>query len=421
MQEVSYELNLVFDYWDEFHKPIPNGKLFFKNKTFGFGLDFLDENQYKVSVSGFSDVYKNSNKKYFYIINNFDVKLYELLYFENLFSNNLIDCLKNCENIFLIFISVHEPECERGIVSLINYLKLNQIDENRIYVINNNSKLNEIKEKNNTKINFYTLNILPWFTKCAFELYGGNDFLGLKNGKFFMSFNRSPKAHRISLLCLLKTKNILNDVNWSYIPEGTKNFDFIKINQILDETEIENYKNEIDYFDNLINKKSDYEINYDFLNDDGQIKLIDGGPSTGYGIPELKMNYLNSYVNIVTESVFCDNNDIVHISEKSFRPFFYHQIPIFLSSQHHLKFLKMKYDLDLFDDLINNSYDDEPNHSKRFHMVIKEIELLHKNKDKVIEYYILNQERFEQNKIKIMDKISIKEDYNYFTNLITNG
>jgi hypothetical protein len=64
----------------------------------------------------------------------------------------------------------------------------------------------------------------------------------------------------------------------------------------------------------------------------------------------------------VTESHFAINS--VHITEKSFKPFYYFQIPLFVASHRHVEFLKKEHNLYLFEDLVDHSYDKEIDHIK---------------------------------------------------------
>jgi hypothetical protein len=130
-------------------------------------------------------------------------------------------------------------------------------------------------------------------------------------------------------------------------------------------------------------------------------------------------SYINSYVNITTESAFERQMNTIHISEKSFKPFFYYQFPIIVASQHHIKKMKELYDLDFFDDIINHDYDNEFDHKKRLLMIIDEIKRINNNKELFINFYKNNQDRFENNKQKIIGLLDfINEDYNFFKNLI---
>jgi hypothetical protein len=81
--------------------------------------------------------------------------------------------------------------------------------------------------------------------------------------------------------------------------------------------------------------------------------------------------------------------------------------------------MKELYDLDFFDDMINHSYDDEPNHKKRLLMIVDEIKRINRNKDIFMEFYKNNQDRFEKNKQKTLGLLGyINKDYDFFKNLI---
>ena len=134
---------------------------------------------------------------------------------------------------------------------------------------------------------------------------------------------------------------------------------------------------------------------------------------------EIVDTYINSYVNITTESVFNRLPNTVHISEKSFKPFFYYQFPIFVASQGHVKQMKEEYGLDFFDDIIDHSYDDEFDHKKRLIMIIEEIKRLSTVKNELIDFYKSNRDRFENNKKIIINLLEyIQKDYLFFENII---
>jgi hypothetical protein len=129
---------------------------------------------------------------------------------------------------------------------------------------------------------------------------------------------------------------------------------------------------------------------------------------------ELK-TYESSYVNIVTESNFLQEE--IHITEKTLKPFYFYQFPIFLSSVNHIKYIKGMYDFDMFDDIINHSYDSETDNKKRLFMVCDEIKRLSENKDKLIEFYKNNQFRFEKNKQIVINISKLNKDLEYFNNI----
>jgi hypothetical protein len=122
-----------------------------------------------------------------------------------------------------------------------------------------------------------------------------------------------------------------------------------------------------------------------------------------------------SYINIVTESHF--DIDDVHLTEKTFKPFYYFQLPLFLSSYHHVKKLKEEHDFFLFEDLIDHSYDNEKNAVKRMDMVLNEIIRLSSMRDELKKYYELNIDKLIHNHKYVRD-FHLKNETNlYFLNL----
>jgi hypothetical protein len=81
--------------------------------------------------------------------------------------------------------------------------------------------------------------------------------------------------------------------------------------------------------------------------------------------------------------------------------------------------VKLKYGLDFYDDVIDHSYDDEPNQRKRIEMFVNEIKRLSENKQIIIDFYKKNKERFIDNKQRVINILKIvDEDYLFFESLI---
>ena len=59
--------------------------------------------------------------------------------------------------------------------------------------------------------------------------------------------------------------------------------------------------------------------------------------------------------------------------------------------------LRKEYDLYLFDDLIDHSYDDEKDDVKRFHMIVNEIQRLSNMRDEISTYYKSNIDKIIHN------------------------
>ena len=283
------------------------------------------------------------------------------------------------------------------------------VDQSKIFLINNGSNLEEYKEKYKSNFNIYTYNSLSRIKIIDMMRTDSINFNPDKNGKFFMTFNKEPKRHRYGLLCLLKKHNLLENTNWSMVPTFNNNRDENFYKPIFDDKTINSLKDEIQYFKDLEFKFSDFEIDNIFsYRSVIDLTQIENG-----------INYENTYVNLTTESVFDERENIVHITEKTYKPFFYYQFPLILASENHIKTVKEKYKLDLYEDIINYDYDNEVDDKKRLELYFKEVLRLYSIKDELVEFYKNNEYRFKKNKEKLINQLNlINNDYQYFYNLI---
>ena len=359
------------------------------------------------------DVYNKPNEKFYYVICHGSINIDEIIKDNLILSEEIIECLKICKNFNLIFFSHHESDNENG------FAVLNSIDVSpkQIYVINNNYKLNNYVINYKSEINVYSIMYLPIVVSLSLKK---NDipFNTHEKDKFFMCFNRGPKMHRCGILIYMLKNKLLDDTNWSFIPLYSKKYENSNYLSLFDNDELETLHNEIEYINNLKIKISDTEVNDLEFDDNNEITIINPVYVNRLYPPDIPHNYKNAYVNIVTESQFMDLGNVVHITEKSFKPFFYYQFPIILATHHHIKSLKEKYDFDFFDDIINHNYDNEPDQKKRFKMVTKELKRLHENKENLIDFYLKNLQRFEDNRKKVIQIGKNKSDYFFIKNLL---
>lgn len=331
----------------------------------------------------------------------------------------LIDKVKK-HNLYLTFLQEHESCTEDEFVAVCEKFKRIGIPLSKVILLNNNSKLYEYKDKHGyPDLNVHHSNFLYFsFSKTMVELK--SNFVVDKEGKFFMTRNRNPKSHRVSLLASLMLENLIDNVNYSFIPnEGYKLNDFEPYREFFDETYIENNKNVFNFISSH-KKEDDYEKGRNWID-------LDSGEFTHhndfhfiYHIPELSKSFEQSYFNIVTESSYKSINNMVHITEKSLRPFYFYQFPIFVATPHHIKYLKKDFDFDLFDDVIDHSYDNEMDDRKRLEMIVKEIKRIHSKKDFFIDFYKNNRERFEHNRKVFIERsfLGKKTDLDFFWNLL---
>ena len=338
---------------------------------------------------------ENSNDNYYYFIYQLsDLRFLELPTF---LKPEFIELMKNNKNLNVVFLNEHESETEENYILLGESVIKQKLNLNQFYFINNNSNLDHYKIKNNG-VNVYSLRFLPsYYSKHIFK----NDIDIVTDKEFlFVCHNKRIKPHRFGILLEMKKLNILNNTDWSFLLNDDPNRDYYQFfKKLYSDDEITSLLPHIEYFNKLGIKKSKYE--YAQLNDNLENDFI------------YTKTFEGAYVNIVTETYFEGNR--IHITEKSFKPFNFYQLPIFLTTCGHVKKLKEIYGFDMFDDFINHSYDNESDDKKRFTLIVREIEKL--NSKDVKNFYNTNIDRLIQNK-KIISEISNDtRDIEYFKKL----
>ena len=395
-------LNLVFDNFEENGKPIPNGlsisKLGARNSDWNW-ITYdpkLNQKFYKVNEV-------TTDVNFFYVVSYNTNQLKDILDDTFIVSNEAIECCKN-KNLKILFVNFHEVNDDEFYVlkRIVKYISDLGLDDSNFYYINNNSKLNTYKKTLNSKIHTYTSVAL--FEMLAKKVNRNESIFKEDKEFLFSCHNRATRKHRIETLCFLKKYNILEDTDWSFIDTHQDTIQQIQLGEITGYFTF--VADEIDFFKKIGLKYSKYEV--DKLN----LLQLDGGHITNVVTPEC---YTNCYINIITETNFYIPE--IHISEKSYRPFYYMQLPIFLATDRHVENLRKKFGFDMFDDLIDHSYDLVRNNQKRMKMVFEEIKRLNDNKDLVIEFYKKNKHRFEKN-LELFQKAYNKEEtINFFKTL----
>ena len=407
--------NIVYDRWSEdnityFANLHPAHKEYFKYKIV-VGLFRFYNFFHQIRNCVLDEVYVNSNENFYYFINsdNFNHHVRELDTIP--LPTKVRDCFNKCNNFNIILLNEHEFESEEFIIYFNNLLKKEKLDSSRFYMLNNNSKLNYYKQTHNIDYNVYSLDFLVMFISTHMVELGEPNFIQHKEGSFFMCHNRSPKPHRYAFLCMLKKDGIIENIDWSlimgwYHKKQRRHEDSTYYSEFFDDYEKNEHINEIEYFTKIEIKKSKYEESQTWFDDTGDNAQI------FWNKVYEKKTFEDSYVNIVTES--CYSPKEIHISEKSLKPFYFYQFPIFVASYNHVKYLKERFKFDMFDDVINHDYDDEFDNKIRMQKIIKEIKRIYENKDFFIEFYKKNEQRFINNRQKIIDIYNSKNDVNFF-------
>lgn len=318
---------------------------------------------------------------------------------ENVFSDKLKQYIENGLKVFIF----HLNECflESEVASFNDYCLDNNIDTSKIYLFVNNNKTKNYLSKMKSKINFY----FPFYQSIEHSKLLQKNTVEYSDDEkkfLFMCHNNKMVSHRLSTIVMLKENNLLDSVDYSCVDFSICRFYNEKD---LEETIGEDYKKFTDSYNSIIeagSKLSFYEKNKFKFNE------IDS--------PSINVDtFKNSYVNIVTETDFSD--DVIHITEKSLKPFYYYQLPIFIAPQHHLSELRKIYDFDFFDDLIDHSYDYEKNPSKRIKLIFKQIELIKNNPNVIKDFYKRHKDRFISNNKLVCNIINKKNDLEYIKNI----
>jgi hypothetical protein len=225
----------------------------------------------------------------------------------------------------------------------------------------------------------------------------------------FLCHNRRPKPHRIALLTLLDMEGLLDNpeiIDWSFTyginndyNMGSENFEYDAIldtsefisscDKIIKNRKLSFYEQEVTWFDDHKNYNANNHISSD--------------------------SHQQSYINVITESHFGVEN--IHISEKSFKPFYYFQLPIFVASHKHVEYFRKEHDLFLFDELIDHSYDFEKNTMKRLQLVVKQVKRLSEKKEEIKNFYKKNVDKLIHNHNYIRDYKNKRQVDNFFLSL----
>jgi hypothetical protein len=379
-------------------------------------LEHPSKNVDNLKICTLDDVYNTPNENFFYIINKITNYLqiqHDLEFFDKI-PNSIKESLRKNNNFKLIFLELNESDFEDTIDFLDKKLKEENLPLNQIYYVGVNHKFEQLRDRCESDLNVYTINHGQYFN-CDRLKQTNPDFTTEKDF-LFMVHNRNLKSHRVGLMCLLKKYNLLEEVDWSLL-QGSKlktlfndKDEFVSwfFPKIFNDEDVINLTDELKYFANLGNKKSKFESDLNFDDNDYKYDYEDA-----YKVK----TYSKSYINITTETNY-ESPYIVHITEKTFNPFNFYQIPIFVATYQHVKYLKDLYNFDMFEDLVNHSYDNEIDNDKRLFMIVEEIKRLNENPQKIKDFYLNNKDRFLKNREIIFKITEDKKDYNFFQNLI---
>lgn len=320
------------------------------------------------------------NLHFYYLITpTFNVDTQSL---EDIFNNIVIDnvILKQIYNkkcTILIDISVEPISTKNQINAFINLLELfgsrYKLSYSNFKVLTGNLIINQTIHNLNLRCEFIPYFFFYDFPQITIKNKNNGDWKNfikynrdLKGfDKKILCYNRRPKPHRKYLIYKISNNEILNN--------NTK-LSFINNKKIIDYTKKFNVSAEENILiNNFINNKEDIKIDsYDYLE-----------VSRRTDIDVIKSTFLS----LITESDI--NEDILFISEKTFKPIYTCQPFIILGNTGTLNYLK-EFGFKTFDKWWDESYDDEPNLTNRIHKILNVLEFIcNKSDEELLE--ILNE------------------------------
>jgi hypothetical protein len=175
-----------------------------------------------------------------------------------------------------------------------------------------------------------------------------------------LSMNRRQREHRLATLCVLNHYKLLkgNGVSYQLTFDGPTTPYYVD-RIVKDEHRFKMYYQDYRELQDMKHQWVDYPIAMEAKD----------GVHHGYGW-ENKQPYLDSYLNITTETDFL--NPTGYASEKVWKPFGFFQPVLLVGSPNTLEFVR-SFGFKTFDGFINESYDKETDNVRRFELIEKEI------------------------------------------------
>jgi hypothetical protein len=210
----------------------------------------------------------------------------------------------------------------------------------------------------------------------------------------FVSFSNSTKLHRVLTISYLLSKD--------YGKNGDFTFNFE--HELISQPQV--YKNLGVMSDEL---KASFAKGHElFKNKDFNrleiepIQDKDLSPAKNYN-EILSFVYENYAIEIVTGTMFFEKSPV--LSEKEMQSVYSKNFPIFLNGVGMAKEMKKFFDIDLFEDIIDHSYDGIENHFERLAAAIDRNEKLLNGSMNIQELWFDNRHRFDYNCDKIQSML----------------
>lgn len=357
------------------------------NKTWGCDYSVFNSNdfdrivEYKSVYDIVIDRKKDINYKWFYIIephSGLDLffghhKIHDEFLLKNISEVALNEIKNHNGNILINYVvdgglGINESNLKM----IVDFTRKNEIPDNKVFFIFADFKLKENFEKLDVGYNVLDFNFYLHFKSDEFNklIDGQSNTIVMpvdydenieSDKKDFLLLTRHWKQHRIFLLNKLHRLGLDNNlVSWEK--------SYYKENMI---EELFKYDENIE-FANMLKETSRYIDVEDLVN------------VSGYGY-ENKDMYLDTYISIVTESIFFQtdvNYPTGFLSEKIWKPIGHCQPFILAAPSKSLKYIRERYGFKTFHPYIDETYDELDDDMERLKLIQIEIDKFSKKSKK---------------------------------------
>ena len=313
---------------------------------------------------------------------------------------SVFDKVKDKPNIKIVFSNFHEGTNQNPFFSrLILFKDKFNLATNQIVVVTNN-KHSELFNKHGIKVIHkpYLFGFLVDhyrdikhtsidYKGTEIGLLNVNQYLESEKKKFFLTYNKNTtKTFRIQLILWLIKNGLIDD---SYVSILIKNNNFNKRELDSNEIELNGLAEYYDEFD---------KIGFNVLDWDYPNHKNDVFSNLKY---TTKSHYADTYFNIITETSF--ENNSLNLTEKSFKAFANCHPFLIIGDMDTHKYLQ-SLGFELYDDLIDYSFDSMPDNQKRLNDALGQIRKVHKlGINSIINFYKNNIEKIKKNKERFFE------------------
>ena len=337
--------------------------IYLVNDTYNLKLN----SQNRISSFFDSKSYDKNKIGYFCYVLESSWGMYDLTAIDGI-SDEIFDKINNERNFYLVLSSMTDSNIKNHISFLCSKLDDNKISKEKvILLVNRNMSLlpDGVKFVNSDFLLYLIGNDL---IEKSNEFYNNLDFLNEKRNKRFLSFNRRLNNcwHRVLLLALYSKHNFFENNLISYCLDPTFDTEVLPLKELI------NLTSQPKGSYNLISQEELHTEMFKLEKEKKNALESFSQSSQSDEFFSLKIhreivnNYKNTYISLVTETFFYEDDYIV--TEKVYKPMSHFHPFIILGSPYTLKYLRSM-GFKTFGDFWDESYDEELDNDTRFEKV----------------------------------------------------